>query len=101
MRFPLIARQLRPAQHIQTKPSYSMSVAEFVAAAEKAEPALKGSNQKDQQAIQKLSGEVEGLAKDVSVSPVPPRLCRYQRQHLLWPRYIMLADRSDSRSIPD
>jgi hypothetical protein len=45
-----------------------MSVSEFVAAAEKADSSLRGSNEKDQQAIQKLSTETEGLAKDVSVS---------------------------------
>lgn len=45
-----------------------MSVSEFVAAAEKADASLKGSNEKDQQAIQKLSAETEGLAEDVTVS---------------------------------
>ncbi|KAI9636897.1 putative tRNA binding protein [Dioszegia hungarica] len=43
-----------------------MSVSEFVAAAEKADSSLMGSNEKDQQAIQELSTETEGLAKDVA-----------------------------------
>jgi hypothetical protein len=45
-----------------------MSVSDFVAAAEKADASLKGSSEKDQQAIQKLSSETEGLAKDTTVS---------------------------------
>ncbi len=68
MRFPSITRYTQLARQPLPKRYYTMSIPEFVAAAEKADPALKGSNEKDQQAIQKLSTEVEGLAKDTTVS---------------------------------
>ena len=51
---------------------YIMSVPEFVAAAEKADASLQGEG-KAQTEIQKLSGEVEALSKDIAVSIV---ICR-------------------------
>ena len=44
-----------------------MSVSEFIAAAEQADPSLKGEG-KAQTEIQQVAGEVEALAKDVAVS---------------------------------
>lgn len=51
------------------------SVAEFVAAAVKAEPALSGSNDKDRAAIQTLEAQTAGLAQDLKVSLAPWFTC--------------------------
>lgn len=49
------------------------NVAAFVAAAEKAEPQLVGSTDKDKAAVAKLVGETEAMSKDLSVRPLLKR----------------------------
>lgn len=69
MRLPAISiRRLTSTISISRKSYSTMSVSEFVAAAEKSDASLKGSSEKDQQAIQKLTTETEGMAKDTTVS---------------------------------
>ena len=54
-----------------------MSVPEFVAAAEKADPSLVGSSDKDKAAIAKLVGETEALSQSISASPAVRLLLWY------------------------
>jgi len=54
---------------------------QFVADVKAADPTLVGDSDKDKAEIQKLSGEVEGLSKDLSVSH-------------FWPSLRSLADQS-------
>lgn len=54
---------------------------QFVADVKAADPTLVGDSDKDKAEIQKLSGEVEGLSKDLSVS-------------YFWPSLRSLADQS-------
>lgn len=69
MRISILSlRRTSATTRIPNKFYSTMSVSEFVAAAEKADSSLKGSSEKDQQAIQKLSTESESLAKDIKVS---------------------------------
>ena len=62
---------LRPRTYLYPLRNYirnMSSVDQFVADVKAADPTLVGESDKDKAEIQKLSGEVEGLSKDLPVS---------------------------------
>lgn len=66
-------RQTRPHNLIRSQRYFSnMSLAEFVSAAEQADPTLVGSSEKDKEEITQLSSEVGSLAKDLKVRMQSP-----------------------------